>query len=85
MEEKLYKKYWEQKHNIAEKTILTAEFLLDEADMTFLIDYPNDARIFVNGKLYKLYTNPNIENQKVSQLIKLELEQVPFDGITCGG
>jgi hypothetical protein len=84
MKENLYNKYWEHKHNISEKTILMAEFLLDEADMTFLINYPNEARIFVNGKLYKLYKKPNIENQNVSQLIKLELEQVPFDGITCG-
>lgn len=81
MKQNLYNKCWEHKHNIAEKTILTAKFLLDEADMTFLIDYPNDARIFVNGKLYKLYKKPNIKNKKLSQLIKLDLEQVPFENI----
>jgi len=76
MAKDLYTIYWGWKHNIAEKTILTAEFLLDEADMTFLTDYPENARIFVNGNYYKLYKKPKIENIKVTQLIKLELEQV---------
>lgn len=79
MSENLYSKHWESRLNIQEKTTLTATFLLDDADMTFLIDSPKEARIFLNERLYKLSKNSTIENRHTRQLIKLELEQVPYE------
>ena len=65
------------------KTILTAEFNLDWADIEYLSKLPemdkktrDSFRIIMNGYAYKLYKFPNLiifppQNQKV----KLELER----------
>lgn len=79
MSETLYSKYWEGRLNISEKTILTATFLLDESDIIFLIEYSEEARIFINERLYKLSKRPYIETPYTRQLVKLELEQVPYE------
>jgi hypothetical protein len=73
--------------NMATKTIVTMEFLLDEGDIEYLEKLPtlnketrDSFRIYVNGTVYKLHNIPNSFQifPRKKQLIKLELE--PCDG-----
>lgn len=76
-----YTSFWNMA--TATKTIVTMEFLLDEADIEYLAELPNlnkhtrdSFRIYVNGKFYKLHNIPNPIQifPRKKQMVKLELE-----------